>query len=141
MLLDPLEEDLYPPAALVELGDGERRQGEVVREEHEPAVGRRIVVADSAEFLRVVFGGIEPGQHDGLIALQPGGFLHWPGVETAEAEPLPRPGDEEGEAEMERVEPGEVEIGAVHDVEGARLRDDLVEDVDVVYQTVRNAYK
>ncbi len=52
-----------------------------------------------------------------------------------------RPHDKERRAEGEREEALEIDVGAVHDVEGAGLGRDFVEDVDVVRFAVSNADK
>jgi hypothetical protein len=46
VLFDPLEEELYLPAALVELGDDECRQAEVVGEKDQSSVTLGIMIAD-----------------------------------------------------------------------------------------------
>ena len=71
MLLDPLEEQLDLPAALVELGDREGRQCEVVGQEDEAPVQFGIVEPDAPQPLGVILAGIEAVQADGLIAVQP----------------------------------------------------------------------
>ena len=55
MLFDPFEEQFDLPAALVEPGDRERWEGEVVRQEHEAALVFGIVEDDAAERI-----GIQP---------------------------------------------------------------------------------
>ena len=47
--------------------------------------------------------------------------------------------DEERRAEGEHKEAFEIDVGPIHDVEGAGLGADLVEDVDVVHFAVSNA--
>jgi hypothetical protein len=49
--------------------------------------------------------------------------------------------DEEGRAERETVEALEIEVSAIHDAESPRLRQELVEDVDVVHFAVGDADK
>ena len=49
MLLDPLEEQFDLPAAAVELGDGERGQGEVVGEKDQRLAGLGIFEADASQ--------------------------------------------------------------------------------------------
>ncbi len=49
--------------------------------------------------------------------------------------------DEEGRAEREDVEALEIHVAAVHDVERPGLRQDLVEDVDVMHFAIGNADK
>jgi hypothetical protein len=72
VLLDPFEEQLDLPAAFLEPGDGQRRQGEVVGQEDEGVSGLRVAKFDAAQLVRVVGGGMLAGGDDGLIADEPG---------------------------------------------------------------------
>ena len=72
MLLDPFEEQFHLPTAAVELGDGQRGQGEVVGQEDEAFAGLRIVEVDAAQRRLEVLERVEAGEHDGLIADHPG---------------------------------------------------------------------
>ena len=56
MLLDPFEEEFDLPAAAIELGDGQRRDGEVVGQEDQPLAGLGIAITDAP-------------QRDGIILL------------------------------------------------------------------------
>ena len=49
MLLDPFEEQFDLPAQPVELGDGERGQGEVVGQKDEPLARFGVAEADAAQ--------------------------------------------------------------------------------------------
>ena len=68
MLLDPFEEQLDLPAALVERADGERGQGCLVGEEDEGLAGLWIFEADAAQVPRVVLLALEAIEGDGLVA-------------------------------------------------------------------------
>ena len=96
VLLDPFEEQLDLPAAFVELGDGQRRQGEVVGQEGEGLAALGVAVSDAAEPVRVVGGGVLAGGADGLVAAQAGGLVDCAGRDPAELELGPCPDDEEG---------------------------------------------
>ena len=96
MLLDPFEEELDLPAALVDLGNGERRQREIVGQEDQSALEFFVVESDAPELLGVPLLGIEAVEHDDLIALQPCGLVHGLGIESIEMEVASGPGDEEG---------------------------------------------
>ena len=67
MLFDPFEEDFYPPAAFVKLGDGQRRQTEIVGQEDQAFVSFGVEEADASELVGKIFAGIESLQDDGLI--------------------------------------------------------------------------
>ena len=49
MLLDPFEEEFDLPAATIELGDGQRRNGEVVGQKDQRLAGLGIAIADAAQ--------------------------------------------------------------------------------------------
>lgn len=69
MLLDPLEEELDLPAATVQLGNGRRRQTEVVGQKHHAPVVFFVEETYSTKFFRVVLPGIEVSGCDNLVAL------------------------------------------------------------------------
>jgi len=131
MLLDPLEEQFHLPAAAIELGDRECRQLEVVGEEHErlallglePNAPQRLGVADL---------GVEHRERDRLIADQARGSVHCAGVAARGLEIGFGTRDKEHSCLVQPVQALEIEIAPVHDVEGARLGQQLVQDVHVV---------
>ena len=47
-------------------------------------------------------------------------------------------GDEEGSGQVQHMEPGEIDIAPIHDVDRARLREQQVERVNVVQLATRN---
>ena len=59
MLLDPFEEQLDLPAASVQLGNGQCRQGEVVGQKHKAPVVVLVEEADPSKLFRIVLPGIE----------------------------------------------------------------------------------
>jgi hypothetical protein len=59
VLLDPFEEQLDLPAALVERGDGQGRQGGVVRQKHQRLVQLLVMEPDASQMLGVALGGVE----------------------------------------------------------------------------------
>src|SRR5947208_3567962 len=71
MLLDPFEKQLDLPAATIKLGDGERRQDEIVGEKHQPLAGCGIFESDTTQGRIEVLARVEAAEHDGLIANQP----------------------------------------------------------------------
>ena len=136
MLLDPFEEQLDLPAALVQRGDGQRRQAVLL-------VRKTSVLPDSGSLKRmrrkcsgIVLGRVEAIERDGLIADHAGvavgrGRVHAPCIHAALGA-----GDEEGAGLMQRVQPGEVHIAPIHHVEGAGLDRQDVQHVDVVQLAV-----
>jgi hypothetical protein len=47
-------------------------------------------------------------------------------------------GDEESSGKMQHMEPGEIDIAPIYDVDRARLREQQVERVNVVQLAIRN---
>ena len=133
MLLDPFEEEFDLPAAAIELGDGQRRHGEVVGQEDQRLARFWIAIADAAHRDGIIVLGVKPGEHHGLVEAQADGFVHGAGVTACVAEVLFGAGDEESAALMNAMPAGEVEVAAIHDVERSGIPDQLVEDVDVMY--------
>ena len=132
MLLDPFEEPFDLPAASIQLGDGQRRHGEVVGQEDEGFAGEGIAIADAAERVGIIVLGGQAGQHHGLVEAQAGGFIHGTGVTAGAAKVLLGTGDEASPALMNPMPPGEVKVAAIHDVERAGFPDELVEEVDIM---------
>ena len=118
-LLDPLEEQFHPPAVPVEFGDGRCGNGEVVGQEVEAPVGVRVAVPDAAQRLGVLGSGLLPGQQDGLVAAQARGLVQRPRV----AAPVLGVG-----------------LGP-RDEERARLRDERVQDADIVRPGLGNMHE
>jgi hypothetical protein len=132
VLLDPFEEQLDLPAAFVEPCNGQCRQGEVVGQEDEDLAGFGIAICDAAELFGVALGRTDAGWDDDMVAAQAGGLIDGVGIEPCELEVGASPDDEEGGGLGQTVEAGEVDIAAVHDVEGAGLGDEFVEHPGIV---------
>jgi len=141
VLLDPLEEQFDPPSALVNRGDGQRRQVEVVGQEDEPLASHGIEAADTSESLRVVEFSFRCAQPDGLVAAQAGFLVDRTGLQNVE------PGVALGS--NHKVCPGlvdveqacEIEVATIEDIDAARFESDLVEEMDIVNRPVRDADK
>ena len=86
--------------------------------------------------LGVVPGRIKAVEHDALIADDAGGAVNRMRIHTPRIHALLRAGNEEGSGLMHRVQPHEVQISTIHDVETARLHEKNVEDVNIVQLTV-----
>src|SRR5688572_13121975 len=70
-------------------------------------------------------------QHNGLIAAQAGGSVDPTGVEPTKLEIALGANYEEGQILRQDAKPGEVEVTAVHDIEGSRLVHENVENTNV----------
>src|SRR5450759_1366939 len=71
MLLDPFEKQFDLPPASIKRGDGNRGQGEVVGQKHQPLVGLGVAKSDATQRRVEVLARVKAGEHDGLIANQP----------------------------------------------------------------------
>jgi len=132
VLLDPFEEQLHLPSAPVELSDGQRRKHEVVGQKDQCLVGDGIVVFDAPEFCGVATRRVVASQHNDLVGSQPRFFLDGIGIQTTALEIGLGADHEERCALIEMVEAFEIEISPVHDVKRPWLRDQVIEDIDVV---------
>src|SRR3990170_4081763 len=99
MLLDPFEKQLDLPPASIQLGDGDRRQREVVGQEYQALAGYRVFEADATQWrvedlTRITTLGVEVGF--GACHKEAAGFV-------------------------QAMQPFEIDVASVHDVEGARL--------------------
>ena len=132
MLLDPFEKQFHLPAITVQVGDGQSGACDVVGQKDERLAGHRVAVFDAAQRLRIIRRCPDAGQHDGLIAQDPRRSVRRVRV----APPITKVGlgadDEERPGGMHGVEPFEVHVAPVHDVESAGLGQQDVQDVDVV---------
>src|SRR5687767_6231132 len=138
MLFDPTKEEFHLPTTPIELSNGQSRQEKIVGEKHQTLLACTIVVADPAKPLGITPLGNRIVEHDNLIALQAGLFVHGLGVYPATVESLFGPSHKESSRLMHAVESSEIEIGTVHQVNGAGFPDQLIEDVDFVDLSARD---
>jgi len=141
MLLDPFEEQLDLPTALVEPRDRERRQRKVVGQEHQPSLLLDVVEHDAAERVGIRPRRLEARQDNRLIAAESRRLVDR-ATNAARAVEIPfAAGDEEGRPRREAMEPLEIGVAAVHHIERSRLDRQLVEDVHIVHFPVGNVHK
>jgi len=133
VLLDPLEEQFHLPPALIESANGSGGQCELVGEKDQILFSLRVVKANAAQVAGVVLAAVLSLQGNGLVSQDAGLFVHLLGVDAVGIEIALGAGDKESSGQVDTIEPGVVEITAIHNVVSACLRDDLVEDVHVVH--------
>ena len=139
MLFDPFEEQLDHPPCFVQLGNGHRRQREVVCQEHEERTWVfRVAKLDPAQWLWIRLGRIEGCEDHGLIADQASASVDRARVSTLELEIVFGSGDKERLAGVDFEEPLEIEIAAVHEIVCAGHGNEIIEDVDIVHFPVGN---
>lgn len=141
VLLDPFEEQFDMPATTVQFGDDVRRKSEVISEEHQSLFPLGIPITNATKLSWIAFSGVEPLQRDGLIALHARAFVNGMRDATQKAEVFPRTSDEESAMQGPAIQSFEVEVTAIHDIEGARLRSELVQHIDIVNARRSNANK
>src|SRR5262247_971498 len=141
MLFDPLEKEFHTPAQSIQLGDRECWQNEVVREEYEPLAGFGIVELNAAQRCFEAFAGVKAGEHYGLVADEPRGAVDSARVAAMCSEVRLRAGNEEAASLAEAGQSLEIDISSIHDVEGAGLGHEVVEDIDVVILAVADEDK
>ena len=127
VLFDPLEEQFDLPSLVVQLGDHQCRQREVVGQEDESLARLGVDVADAANGMRILQTRHRSGEHDGLVASQSGGFVDQARCLASVNHLVLRADNEEGAVLDEAIEPGKVDIATIHDVESCRLQYQSIE--------------
>jgi hypothetical protein len=141
VLFDPAEEQLDPPAKLVELGDRQSRLKKVVRQEGQVAAFLPIAEPNATKMFGITGFRFRPGQGDRLVRDQVHGFIDGSRVDPARLEIRLGPDDEKGSVLMKGVKPGEVQISSIQDIEGSRLERKIVEDPNIVRFSLRHMGK
>ena len=107
--------------------DRERRQREVVSEKAEPLLRFGIDVAHPTQRRRIVASGIRGDQADGVIRLQAGREINGTRRPSPEPHPFLGAGHEERRFLGEAMQAFEIDVPAVHDVDGPGLEQQIVE--------------
>ena len=141
VLLDPLEEQLDVPAALVERGDGGGREPEMVGQKDEDLAGFQVAEADSSQLGRVELLAAGSFEADNLVTPQTAGSVDRAGFNDIETEVGFGPHHEVGLCVVQPVQSGEVNVSTIHDIDAPRLGADLIEDVDVMHAPFGDADK
>ena len=141
VLLDPFEKQFDLPALAIQICNQFGFEGEVVGQKCDALAS---VVLDHHTSQRgwIVLAGIKDGQHTRLIAHDVrAGSVHGVGVTPLELGIGLGTGDEEGLCLMHRVKALEVQIAAIHDVEGAWLQQQNVEHIHIPQLAIRDMDK
>ena len=141
VLLDPFEEQFDLPATLVQLGDGQCRQAEVVGQIDKEAACLGVEEANTPQSVGVALSAVVTRQPDDLIGTQAGLLVDRQRMHTSEAHAALGTDDEKCALLFEYVQPGKIQIATVHDVEGSRLDGQLVERVDIVQFPVADMHE
>lgn len=141
MLLDPLEEDLYFPSVHIQNRDLQSRGFKMIGQVYIRLIMLFVVVLYPAKIFWVIFSGVVSFEPNGLVASQPGGFIHFAGVDPFKGQIVFSPDDKIGTGLVYFVQPGPVNIAAVHNVKGIRLKLDNIQHIDIVNRSVGNVNK
>ena len=136
MLLDPLEEQPHLPAVLVQRSDGPGRQRRIVGQEDQGLARAGILEADASQVPGIILGGVEAIERDGLIADEAGVAVGRHPVHALRIHVGLGARDEEGAGLLRPVQPREIQIAAIHDVERARLDRQEIEDIHLTHLAV-----
>ena len=121
MLLDPFEEQFDLPALFVKCANGERGQREIVGQEFERLAGILVDVDHATQHIGIALARYLAGEPDVTVADQSGDRLDPLAAHNFELQIVLGAGDKEGAGAMEEIEPGEVDVSPIHDIERARL--------------------
>ena len=131
MLFDPLEEQFDLPTAAIKLGNSACWEIGVVRQEDQRlALG--ILDTYTSQRRWITLHRVEARQRPDLVADNAIGSIRLPGVAALEAQIRFSTNDKETAGLMQPVQLREVDIAAVHDVEGTGFWHQHVEDIDFV---------
>ena len=141
VLFDPFEEQFHLPSAFVELCDDQRGENKIVGQENVAFFLYGIEVTDPPESIGIFFGCFGTLEDDRLVAANPRRLVD-PAVSAfGKIEIALGANNKKRKALREGIQAAEVDVSAVHDVECPRLQHQLVEDVDVVSFSFRDADK
>lgn len=127
VLCDPPEEELFLPSGLGQFRIGESWKGNVVGQAGPGLASGFVPDAHATELARVVAGCAWVGKDDGLVAEESGGAVDSVGVEAVELEVALGLDHEHSPAVIQMGKAWEVEVPAIHDVDGARLRQEHIQ--------------
>ena len=138
MLLDPFEEQFHLPSLAVEVCNELGLECHVVGQEAEsfPFV---VFGSDAPDGVGIIFFCNVQRQNPNLIADDIGVLsVHWLRISALKFGIAFGPGHKECLALMNLVKPCKIQVPAVHQIKGASLDDELIEDVDFVGLSVCN---
>ena len=114
---------------------------EIVGQKEKPFVQFGIDVMNTPQLLWIKGRTFRPGQTDSLIAAQATSFVHRTRSDPGKDQIVFGSDDEIGTMLMKPIEPKEIDVTFVHDIEGPGLEKHVVQKMDIVHLTARNAYK
>ena len=140
MLFDPFEEQFDLPTTAIKIGDGLRRHVEVVGQKDQ-LLALGIFDSDASDRCWKVLLRIETIQRTQLVADDASRTIHWQGVLSSKTQIRLGSGYKETACLVQPMQPGEVEITTVHDVERTCLGNNLVENIYIVQLAIADMNK
>ena len=141
ILFDPFEEQLDLPAALVQAGNRQRREREIVGQEHEPSIGLAIVERNATQGTGVQARRLQAREDNRLIAAQPSCSVDRATGAASVVHVSFGARHEERPALRQAIQASKIHVPAVHHIERAGLDRQKVEHRDIVHFPVRNMHK
>ena len=138
MLLDPLEEPLDLPAAFVQRGNRQCRQGRVVGQKHQRLAGFRVFEADAPQLLGIVLRDVETVEHDALIADDTGTSIDLHRVYPVRVHSSFGASYEERTRLMQREQATEIPITPIHHLKSLCREGQEIRHVDFVGLAIRD---
>ena len=132
MLLDPFEEQLDLPAALVERADGRGWQRHVVGQEDQGLARLGVLEANAPQRVRILSDGRVAVQHHALVADHPAGTIGWRRGQASGVHGGLSSCDKERAGLMQGLKALEIQVAAIHHVEGSSLEAKQVQHLDIV---------
>src|ERR1019366_1447178 len=136
VLLDPFEKEFDLPATAVQFGDRKCGQGEVIGQEDEGLGGFGIFKTDAAQWGLETLLRVEARENDTLVADQAGLAIDRMRVAALNLKVRLTASHEEASGLVEAIKALEIEEATIHEVEGAGLGQQLVEDVDLMHLAI-----
>jgi hypothetical protein len=132
VLLDPFKEKLHLPSTSIQLRYYQGWYDKIIGKEREASPLLFIEKFDPTKLIRVVVFGEHSGEDNGLITSESRGFIYPMGVKTTHLGVAFGANDKICHTLIQHIKSFEVKISTVHHVKGARLWDELIEDVHVM---------
>lgn len=135
-MFNPPEKYFYLPARLVEQGDRQCGEHEIIGQEDEMLLMFGVEEFHHAESDRITAQRMVSNKYDGLIASEATGAIHSVSIDSSESQIFSCPNDEKGDELSKEVQSFKIYVPSIHDVKGARFGDQGIQNVDIAYLVV-----
>lgn len=139
VLLDPFEEQLDVPTTLVDGGDTKSGEIKMVGQEDQRLARFRITEADAKKPLWIRSLAARTLEADDLVTPRATGSIHFSRLHDIKAEVGFGTPNKVGFGLLGPMQSLEIDVSTIHDIDTARLRNDLIEDVHVMHTSLGNA--